>query len=80
MSDAYTDIAKETERALEIVRKNNPGPSLNETKDPVKRMRKLNERREHLENIIEQIRDQLYLIESEIIECRREIVNGMDIF
>lgn len=43
-----------------------PGFTMNETKDPAKRLQKLNERRQHLEDTIAQMQDQHFIIESEI--------------
>ena len=43
-------------------------------KDPVKRLKTLNERRQHLEDSIAQNQDRYYLIEHEIAECQREIL------
>jgi cell division protein FtsB len=49
-----------------------PGFTLNETKDPVRRMQKLHERRQHIEDTIEQLQDQHFIIEGEIAGLSRE--------
>ena len=43
-------------------------------KDPVQRMQKLIERRQHLEDSIAEKKDRQYVIEHEIAECQREIL------
>jgi len=43
-------------------------------KDPVQRMQKLIERRQHLEDSIAQMQDQHYIIGAEIAECQRAIL------
>ncbi|WAC06023.1 MAG: hypothetical protein OS112_05165 [Methanoregula sp.] len=40
-------------------------------KDPAKRMQKLNERRQHIEDTISELKDRHYLIEHEIAELQR---------
>ena len=50
-----------------------PGPSLNEEKDPVKRMQKLNERRQHIEDEIAILQDRHYLIAFEMSELNGEL-------
>ena len=43
-------------------------------KDPVKRLKTLNEMRQHLEDSIAEKKDKIYVIEHEIAECQREIL------
>jgi len=48
--------------------------------DPAKRLQKLTERRQHLDDMIKQIQDQRYIIEGEIVDCQREILKHMGFF
>ena len=43
-------------------------------KDPVERLKTLNEWRQHLEDSIAEKKDRQYVIEHEIAECQREIL------
>ena len=43
-------------------------PTMAGIKDPVKRMQKLNERRQHIEDQIAELKDKHFIIESEIAE------------
>ena len=69
MSDALTDAARQTERALEKYRQ---GPTLSDERDPEKRLQKLCERRQHIEDQIAELKDKHYIIESEISELMKK--------
>jgi len=49
-------------------------PTMAGCKDPERRMRKLNERRQHLEDTIAQMQDQHFIIEHEIAELQADIL------
>jgi len=46
-------------------------PTLGGIKNPILRMRKLNERRQHIEDTIAELQDRHYIIESEIAGLQR---------
>ena len=69
MSDAFTDAARQTERALERYRQ---GPTLSDERDPAKRLQKLCERRQHIEDQIAELKDKHFIIESEISELMKK--------
>lgn len=68
MSDAFTDAARQTERALEKYRK---GFTIADEKDPRIRIEKLRERQGHLRDEIAIKEDQISIMEHEIAELNR---------